>query len=63
MNRSKAYLFEEFLSSWYEKLKSEEPTTMTVRLQKDIDKYKVCITATTNYQLRKLLKLKEQITI
>ena len=40
--RSKAYMFEEFLSSWYEKLKSEEPTTMTVRLQKDIDKYKVC---------------------
>lgn len=39
--RSKAYMFEEFLSSWYEKLKSEEPTTMTVRLQKDIDKYKV----------------------
>ncbi|XP_022324921.2 cytoplasmic dynein 2 heavy chain 1-like isoform X2 [Crassostrea virginica] len=38
--RSKAYMFEEFLSSWYEKLKSEEPTTMTVRLQKDIDKYK-----------------------
>lgn len=34
-------MFEEFLSSWYEKLKSEEPTTMTVRLQKDIDKYKV----------------------
>ncbi|KAK3100036.1 hypothetical protein FSP39_013759 [Pinctada imbricata] len=38
--RSKAYMFEEFLSGWYEKLKSEEPTTMTVRLQKDIDKYK-----------------------
>ena len=34
-------MFEEFLSGWYEKLKSEEPTTMTVRLQKDIDKYKV----------------------
>lgn len=42
--RSKAYMFEEFLSSWYEKLKSEEPTTMTVRLQKDIDKYKVHVT-------------------
>lgn len=37
-------MFEEFLSSWYEKLKSEEPTTMTVRLQKDIDKYKVHVT-------------------
>ncbi|KAJ8297986.1 LOW QUALITY PROTEIN: hypothetical protein KUTeg_024517 [Tegillarca granosa] len=38
--RSKTYMFEEFLSSWYEKLKSEETTTMTVRLLKDIDKYK-----------------------
>ncbi|XP_013392185.1 cytoplasmic dynein 2 heavy chain 1, partial [Lingula anatina] len=38
--RSKAYMFEEFLAGWYEKLKSEDPTTMTVRLQKDIDKYK-----------------------
>ncbi|XP_041357041.1 cytoplasmic dynein 2 heavy chain 1-like isoform X2 [Gigantopelta aegis] len=38
--RSKAYMFEEFLGSWYEKLKTSEPTTMTVRLQKDIEKYK-----------------------
>ncbi|XP_067663541.1 cytoplasmic dynein 2 heavy chain 1-like isoform X1 [Haliotis asinina] len=38
--RSKAYRFEEFLGGWYERLKSEETTTMTVRLQKDIDKYK-----------------------
>lgn len=34
-------MFEEFLSGWYEKLKSEPTTTMTVRLQKDIDRYKV----------------------
>ena len=39
--RSKTYLFEEFLSSWYEKLKEREATTMTVRLHKDIEKYKV----------------------
>ncbi|XP_074649972.1 cytoplasmic dynein 2 heavy chain 1-like [Tubulanus polymorphus] len=39
--RSRCYLFEEFLSQWYEKLKAEEvTTTMTVRLQKEIDKYK-----------------------
>jgi dynein heavy chain 2 len=35
------YLFEEFLSNWYDKLRGQEPTTMTVRLQKDIDMYKV----------------------
>ena len=33
-------MFEEFLSSWYEKMKAEETTTMTVKIQKDIDKYK-----------------------
>ena len=38
--RSKTYLFEEFLSSWYEKLKERETTTMTVRLHKDIETYK-----------------------
>nr|KAG5701774.1 hypothetical protein BaRGS_000764 [Batillaria attramentaria] len=38
--RSKAYMFEEFLGGWYEKLKTKDPTTMTVRLQKDIDMYK-----------------------
>lgn len=34
-------MFEEFLSLWYEKLKFEEFIIMIVRLQKDIDKYKV----------------------
>ena len=49
MDNSKAYLFyrghtykfEEFLMIWTDELKSREPTTMTVRLQKDVDKYKV----------------------
>lgn len=26
---------------WTDELKNREPTTMTVRLQKDVDKYKV----------------------
>ncbi|XP_076467409.1 LOW QUALITY PROTEIN: cytoplasmic dynein 2 heavy chain 1-like [Babylonia areolata] len=38
--RSKIYTFEEFLGNWYEKLKHQETTTMTVRLQKDIDTFK-----------------------
>ena len=39
--RSRYYTFEEYLVHWYEKLKTDEPTTMTVRLQKEIEKYKV----------------------
>ncbi|XP_012944204.1 cytoplasmic dynein 2 heavy chain 1 [Aplysia californica] len=38
--RSKAYLFEEFLGGWYEKIKTKETTTMTVKIQKDIETYK-----------------------
>ncbi|CAL1541204.1 unnamed protein product [Lymnaea stagnalis] len=38
--RSKAYMFEEFLGGWYEKLKTRETTTMTVKIQKDIETYK-----------------------
>ncbi|XP_052794024.1 cytoplasmic dynein 2 heavy chain 1-like isoform X3 [Mya arenaria] len=38
--RSKTYMFEEFLSGWYEKLKEREATTMTVKLHKDIETYK-----------------------
>lgn len=34
-------MFEEFLGGWYEKLKSYAASTMTVKLQKDIDTYKV----------------------
>lgn len=41
LTRSRYYLFEEYLSQWYEKLKSDEATTMTVRLQQEIQKYKV----------------------
>ncbi|RXM28913.1 Cytoplasmic dynein 2 heavy chain 1 [Acipenser ruthenus] len=42
--RSKTYLFEEFLFMWHERLrKQEEHTTMTVKLQDEIDKYKVRI--------------------
>ncbi|XP_063970614.1 cytoplasmic dynein 2 heavy chain 1 [Lytechinus pictus] len=42
--RSKTYQFDDFLTTWAEKLKSGGPdvehTVMTVRLTKDIDKYK-----------------------
>ena len=41
--RSRYYLFEEYLGNWYEKLKEDEPTIMTVRLQQEIEKYKVRI--------------------
>lgn len=40
--RSKTYLFEEFLLNWHDKLrKMEEHTVMTVKLQREVDKYKV----------------------
>ncbi|KAJ8280434.1 hypothetical protein GJAV_G00054510 [Gymnothorax javanicus] len=39
--RSKTYIFEEFLFTWHDRLrKLEEHTTMTVKLQKEVDKYK-----------------------
>ncbi|XP_070553238.1 cytoplasmic dynein 2 heavy chain 1-like isoform X2 [Ptychodera flava] len=39
--RSRTYMFEEYLVQWIEKLRAfEEPTTMTVRLTKDIEKYR-----------------------
>ncbi|MFT7803200.1 cytoplasmic dynein 2 heavy chain 1 [Arapaima gigas] len=42
--RSKTYIFEEFLFSWHDKLrKLNEHTTMTVKLQKEVDKYKALI--------------------
>ncbi|XP_015268586.1 PREDICTED: cytoplasmic dynein 2 heavy chain 1 [Gekko japonicus] len=42
--RSKTYLFEEFLLSWHDKLrKIEEHTIMTVKLQKEVDKYKMAL--------------------
>ncbi|KAJ7398962.1 hypothetical protein BTVI_119896 [Pitangus sulphuratus] len=42
--RSKTYLFEEFLFHWHDKMrKMEEHTVMTVKLQKEVDKYKMII--------------------
>lgn len=45
LSRSRYYLFEEYLGQWYERLKQDTPTTMTVRLQQEIEKYKVEIKA------------------
>lgn len=40
--RSKTYIFEEFLLTWQDRLrKLEQPTTMSVKLQAEVDKYKV----------------------
>lgn len=40
--RSKTYIFEEFLFTWQDRLrKLEQPTTMSVKLQAEVDKYKV----------------------
>uniref|UniRef100_A0A665UBA6 Dynein cytoplasmic 2 heavy chain 1 n=1 Tax=Echeneis naucrates TaxID=173247 RepID=A0A665UBA6_ECHNA len=40
--RSKTYVFEEFLFTWQDKLrKLEKPTAMSVKLQTEVDKYKV----------------------
>lgn len=40
--RSKTYLFEEFLFAWQDRLrKLEQPTVMSVKLQGEVDKYKV----------------------
>ncbi|VDP84192.1 unnamed protein product [Echinostoma caproni] len=37
--RSKCYLFDEFLTTWFNKLRSSEANPMTVRLQREIDRY------------------------
>ena len=41
--RSRTYQFDDFLAQWTEKLRGgeQEATIMTVRLTKDVDKYKV----------------------
>lgn len=40
--RSKTHLFEEFLFAWQDRLrKLEQPTVMSVKLQGEVDKYKV----------------------
>ncbi|XP_077154626.1 cytoplasmic dynein 2 heavy chain 1 isoform X5 [Ranitomeya variabilis] len=42
--RSKCYSFEEFLLSWHDRLrKMEEHTTMSVKLQTEIDRYKMVV--------------------
>ncbi|XP_063807614.1 cytoplasmic dynein 2 heavy chain 1 isoform X2 [Pseudophryne corroboree] len=42
--RSKYYSFEEFLLSWHDRLrKMEEHTTMSVKLQTEIDRYKMVV--------------------
>ncbi|XP_075054902.1 cytoplasmic dynein 2 heavy chain 1 [Mixophyes fleayi] len=42
--RSKCYSFEEFLLSWHDRLrKMEEHTTMSVKLQAEIDRYKMVV--------------------
>ncbi|XP_074620352.1 cytoplasmic dynein 2 heavy chain 1-like [Acropora palmata] len=38
--RGNLYRFDDFLTAWSDKLRSKEPTSMTVRLQYDVDKYK-----------------------
>ncbi|EDO38992.1 predicted protein [Nematostella vectensis] len=38
--RSRTFLFDDFLTGWGENLRTKEPTVMTVRLQKDVEKYK-----------------------
>jgi len=41
-NRSRTYEFEEFLLSWGDKLKtSGEPNGITLRLQRDVDRFHV----------------------
>ena len=40
--RSKTYLFEEFLFMWQDRLrKLDRPTAMSLKLQTEVDKYKV----------------------
>lgn len=39
--RGHTYKFEEFLMIWTDELKNREPTTMTIRIQKEVDKFKV----------------------
>lgn len=42
LKRSKTYVFEEFLFSWQDRLrKLQQPTAMSVKLQAEVDKYKV----------------------
>ncbi|VDN11072.1 unnamed protein product [Dibothriocephalus latus] len=39
--RSRTYVFEEFLSRWFDQLRSEQPSSITAILMKEIDQYRV----------------------
>ncbi|KAA3681038.1 dynein heavy chain 2, cytosolic [Paragonimus westermani] len=43
--KSKSYQFDEYLTAWFNKLRSIEATPMTVRLQREIDQYRDLIPA------------------
>lgn len=40
-SRTRLYVFEEFLMKWTDLLRSEQATSMTARLMKETDQYKV----------------------
>jgi len=39
--RSRCHVFEEFILNWEDRLKEQDPTVMTVKLQKDVNIFKV----------------------
>ena len=39
--RSRSHLFEEFLMTWVDRLKKVKPNIMTLKIQKEVEKYKV----------------------
>ena len=41
--RSRCYVFEEFILNWEDRLKEQDPTVMTVKLQKDVNIFKVVL--------------------
>uniref|UniRef100_A0A0X3Q6P6 Cytoplasmic dynein 2 heavy chain 1 n=1 Tax=Schistocephalus solidus TaxID=70667 RepID=A0A0X3Q6P6_SCHSO len=43
--RSRTYVFEEFLSRWFDQLRNEKPTSITALLMKEIDQYKELVPA------------------
>lgn len=47
--RGKTYLFEDFLTSWGEKLRNSPPSVLTVKLQQEIEKYQVKKKILNNY--------------
>ena len=54
MVRSHTYQFDDFLASWMDRLKDGldgEHTTVTVRLQKEVDKYQVSACRCNGYSV------------